>query len=104
MPEPNLHFARRKPIRCPGCGGSRVVRVVYGMPDLELFNALERGEVVLGGCCISDLDPSWLCLDYGADVHFERLCVGFGEESGASNKRGGDGVTHFNGPSDVPGS
>jgi hypothetical protein len=37
--------------RCPKCGGG-MVQVIYGMPDTELMEAAERGEVVLGGCSL----------------------------------------------------
>jgi hypothetical protein len=43
--------------RCPECGSSDVVKIVYGMPDPEMFEASERGEVVLGGCCF-EVDES----------------------------------------------
>ena len=36
---------------CPRCGG--VTRpVVYGFPSPELFDRADRGEVILGGCCL----------------------------------------------------
>ena len=47
--------------RCPVCGGP-TVPVVYGYPDHELFEAAERGEVVLGGCVIFDDQPERECL------------------------------------------
>ena len=31
------------------------------MPGPELFEAEERGEVILGGCCVSDDDPKYRC-------------------------------------------
>jgi hypothetical protein len=46
--------------RCPTCG-ARGLPIVYGMPDDTLFEAAERGEVALGGCVISDHDPSLAC-------------------------------------------
>lgn len=57
-----------KPLRCPICNG-KVVPIVYGEPSCELFEAAERGEVVLGGCCIEvdengcNMMPSWVCVD-----------------------------------------
>lgn len=41
-----------KPKRCPGCGATAVVEVVYGFPSFEVGEAEARGEVVLGGCCV----------------------------------------------------
>ena len=37
------------------------MNIVYGMPSNELFEQAERGEVVLGGCTISDTMPEWAC-------------------------------------------
>ena len=37
---------------CPKCGG-KVVKIIYGEPTEELFEASERNEVILGGCCIT---------------------------------------------------
>lgn len=37
---------------CPKCGQHTVLAVVFGMPGPELFDASDRGEVMLGGCCI----------------------------------------------------
>jgi hypothetical protein len=35
---------------CPACESHDLVPVVYGMPDLDAFEAAERGEVIIGGC------------------------------------------------------
>ena len=36
---------------CPTCG-ARVLPVVYGMPEGPVFEAADRGELVIGGCVI----------------------------------------------------
>ena len=46
--------------KCPKCN-NKLLKVVYGMPSHELFEAAERGEVILGGCCISGDDPAYYC-------------------------------------------
>ena len=46
---------------CPQCGAAAVVPIVYGLPGEELAEACRRGEVVLGGCCITDDMPEWHC-------------------------------------------
>lgn len=46
--------------KCPVCGAPGV-RIVYGMPGGELFEAANRGEVVLGGCVIGGDDPDFAC-------------------------------------------
>ena len=60
-----------KPDKCPDCGG-KVVKIIYGEPSIEAFEAEERGEIILGGCCIrvdSDgniLESDWQCKKCGA--------------------------------------
>lgn len=71
-PEPP-YFDGRKPTRCPACGSARVVRIMYGEPGPEMIQADERGEAVLGGCCISDHDPSWQCIVCSAVVYRNEL-------------------------------
>ena len=62
-------FKRKShPIICPKCGG-KVVPIVYGMPMEELREKADRGEVILGGCCIAldekgkQIAPQWGCID-----------------------------------------
>ena len=47
-------YKRRK---CPICGEKELVEIVYGYPSRELFEASEKGLVILGGCCIEDDGP-----------------------------------------------
>ena len=46
---------------CPDCSSTDIVPIAYGFPTPETQKALQRGEVALGGCCISDDDPTWIC-------------------------------------------
>jgi hypothetical protein len=46
---------------CPRCGSINAVEIVYGLPDVELGMAAERGEVVLGGCIVRDESPDYQC-------------------------------------------
>jgi len=55
---------RRRPKRpaCPFCGyEDQVVPIIYGMPSPELIEQSRRGEVALGGCCISVDAHEWYC-------------------------------------------
>jgi len=54
---------KSKPDKCPKCGSAKVANILYGMPifNEKLERGLESGEVTLGGCCITDDDPLWLC-------------------------------------------
>lgn len=45
----------RKPKVCKMCGGP-VLPIAYGFPDAKMQEKAERGEVILGGCCIDNQD------------------------------------------------
>lgn len=49
--------------KCPKCGSTKVLKILYGMPTHEVFLKAEAGEVKLGGCCITDSDPEYYCKD-----------------------------------------
>jgi metal-dependent hydrolase (beta-lactamase superfamily II) len=45
--------------KCPGCGHSNYLRTVrYGMPD----EPVDESKFVLGGCCLSGMDPLTVCI------------------------------------------
>ena len=58
---------------CPSCGSPDVARIVYGMPDPSAMEAAERGEVAIGGCCITVSEngdwamPELRCRECGTD-------------------------------------
>jgi hypothetical protein len=56
------------PRPCPRCGSSRTLRVVYGLPDLELVEASQRGDVALGGCIVEPEAPDYECGGCGAPL------------------------------------
>lgn len=62
--------SKTRPDRCPACAEPRVARILYGYPhmDAELRAQLDRGDVVLGGCCVSDRDLLWRCVSCGAPI------------------------------------
>lgn len=45
---------------CPTCGAA-AKPIAYGYPGRDLWESSKRGEVVLGGCVISDDDPTHVC-------------------------------------------
>ena len=51
--------------RCPKCGSTDTIPIVYGMPGKELFEAAERGELSLGGCCEEINAPDAKCKGCG---------------------------------------
>ena len=53
-------LVKRKPIKCPVCQG-KVVPIIYGEPSIELAEKTGQGEIVLGGCIITDHPATWAC-------------------------------------------
>lgn len=49
-----------KPERCPACGSDRIVEIVYGLME-DPREAVERGELILGGCLVGPGSPRWGC-------------------------------------------
>lgn len=66
---PTTKRARRAAPVCQKCG-TTMLEIVYGEPTLETEAESERGEVVLGGCCIrgDGCDPRWRCRACGGEA------------------------------------
>ncbi len=53
---------------CPECdAGKSIIPIVYGKPGRELMERAERGEVKLGGCCVTEESPRHYCRDCDLD-------------------------------------
>ena len=52
--------AEREAARCPDCR-ERMVPIAYGFPGPEMFEAAERGEIILGGCTIDAANSTHSC-------------------------------------------
>ena len=63
--------------KCPSCGKKTALQIVYGMPDEELWESAQRGEVLIGGCCIVPGQASRECTECGWDngVPYDPLVV-----------------------------
>jgi hypothetical protein len=47
---------------CPKCSNKdSVVEIVYGFPGSDLIEMAQRGEILLGGCCIFEDAPEYYC-------------------------------------------
>lgn len=57
---------------CPRCGSKKTSKILYGIPAMDdrLQEQLDKGEVVLGECCITGCDHVYHCnkckKDFGA--------------------------------------
>lgn len=49
--------------KCPTCNGTSIALILWGYPadSSSLKEALEKKEIVLGGCLVSNNDPKWRC-------------------------------------------
>jgi hypothetical protein len=54
-------------IFCPKCGSQDVIYIVYGYPLPSTTKKAERGEIFLGGCCITSNNPQWYCKKCGKE-------------------------------------
>jgi hypothetical protein len=54
----------QKPATCLSCGGD-MVPIAYGYPGVEMWEAEQRGEIVLGGCCLDPGLPTEVCRECG---------------------------------------
>ena len=52
-------------MNCPKCGKSWIAEIFWGYPaSMEsIEEALERKEIILGGCLVTDNDPKYECND-----------------------------------------
>jgi len=53
----------RKDKSCPNCNSHYLQAICYGYPGDEMSASYIRGEIMLGGCCISGNDPQWHCTE-----------------------------------------
>ena len=47
--------------QCPFCENNKLKPILYGMPTHAAFELAEKGHFILGGCCIEENAPKWLC-------------------------------------------
>ncbi len=69
------YFSKTKPKKCPHCGSKKVAKILYGLPAFskELEKELKEGKTVLGGCVVTDCDPTWQCTDCKTRIYQEKL-------------------------------
>jgi hypothetical protein len=52
---------KRPPLACPRCKTDRAIRIVYGEPAPDVFEAADRGEIEIGGCVVTEDSPARRC-------------------------------------------
>jgi hypothetical protein len=60
---------------CPNCGSKiGIWEIIFGIP----VEPDDDSKFVLGGCCISSLDPTSTCIECGLEGDYENLAHIFG--------------------------
>ena len=54
-------------MKCIQCNGTSVAELIYGLCDItdELEQAINKKQIILGGCLITNHDFKWECNDCG---------------------------------------
>ena len=64
-------------MKCPACKSADGIRkIVYGLPD----GPLDEEKFVIGGCCITDEDPTRKCIRCGWKGRYIKRNLGLGNE------------------------
>ena len=83
---------------CSYCGGE-MRPVVYGLPSPELFEEADKGDVILGGCCIPSSPAQTRCIDCGHEARATssvRTC-GDGDGGGLAAPPRANAITYASG-------
>jgi hypothetical protein len=50
-------------MKCPKCNAISVAKIFWGFPGdyASVEEQVERKEIVMGGCLVTDNDPEWEC-------------------------------------------
>jgi len=57
---------------CPQCRQKTGVKILYGYPAIEAFEAAERNEIKLGGCVLMEGQPDRHCTGCGHEWQIVR--------------------------------
>ena len=54
-------------MKCTQCNSTSVAKIIYGLCEItdELEQAINKKQIILGGCLITDHDSKWECNDCG---------------------------------------
>lgn len=67
---------KMKKFLCPDCKQRAGVEIGYGYPSPELMEAASRGDIVLGGCCLTEEAPERECTACGHQWNIRRRGIG----------------------------
>ena len=60
-----------KPHYCPVCGSAKIGTYLWGEPAMskKLESEMKEGKIIIAGCCISEDDPLYACLECKTDFY-----------------------------------
>ncbi|UYN83770.1 MAG: hypothetical protein KIT89_00530 [Microcella sp.] len=58
--------------KCPRCGSTEVVPIIYGYPGSADRESAEAGRIVLGGCTVGERDPDPTHVCWRCEIEFDR--------------------------------
>lgn len=64
--------------KCPKCGSKRIAPILYGMPAFneEMEQKLNDERLYLGGCCITNANPTFHCFECKNNVGSPPILIG----------------------------
>jgi hypothetical protein len=68
---------------CPHCGATGRP-IIYGHPDVSMFESSDRGEIEIGGCVVDDDSPAFRCANghaFGEGAYFPGRAADATEET-----------------------
>ena len=67
---------------CPNCDSPRIAKIVYGLPNYndKMAKDISEEKIVFGGCCVTDNDPDFQCVECGALIFSKTGKFYFNEE------------------------
>jgi hypothetical protein len=52
----------KKTPKCQECQSENVAAIEFGFPSPEMIEGSDKGDIILGGCCVDVDNPEWHCM------------------------------------------
>jgi hypothetical protein len=59
-----------EPAKCPECGTSTVLPILYGTPSKEMTIASQLGQIIVRANPTDPIPPQWMCQDSECGYEF----------------------------------
>ena len=75
MARKKRHKFSSKPEKCPECGSTHILEIMYGFPAHIAVEQERAGKIILGGCIVDEGNPKWRCIECNTDFFFKEIIV-----------------------------